>query len=175
MAVTHSKVSAATDSADTNLVRPSDWNDDHVVVPDATFPGYEIDYVEITTNATATATTEGTANTLISGNAIAYDGSTRVKIECWFPWVVPASGTVHNANLILYDGSSSIGAIDLASWNPSNPVRSVPVYGVRYLTPSAATHTYSVRGYVDSGTATWVCGTGGSANVVPAFLRITKA
>jgi hypothetical protein len=31
MAITHSKVSAIADGADTSLVRPSDWNDDHVV------------------------------------------------------------------------------------------------------------------------------------------------
>ena len=35
MSVTHSKVSAVADGADTSLVRPSDWNDDHVVALDA--------------------------------------------------------------------------------------------------------------------------------------------
>lgn len=32
MAVTHKKVSAVPDEANTSLVRPSDWNDDHVLV-----------------------------------------------------------------------------------------------------------------------------------------------
>lgn len=31
MAVTHSKVSAVSDGADTDLVRPSDWNADHTI------------------------------------------------------------------------------------------------------------------------------------------------
>lgn len=33
MAITHSKVSAEPDDPDTSLVRPSDWNDDHVFDP----------------------------------------------------------------------------------------------------------------------------------------------
>lgn len=139
--------------------------------------GYEFDYVEITSAATATATTEATANSLITGNAVTYDGSTRVKIEAWFSHVaVPSSaGSLRNANSVLYDGSSSIGLWNLTSMDIARVARSTPVYMVRYLTPSAASHTYSVRGYVDSGTGTWNAGAGGSGNSMPAWMRITKA
>jgi len=47
MAITHAKVSAVADSADVNLVRPSDWNASHVI---------RSDEVVATTNATLTAT-----------------------------------------------------------------------------------------------------------------------
>ena len=31
ISITHAKTSSVTDGADTSLVQPSDWNDDHVV------------------------------------------------------------------------------------------------------------------------------------------------
>lgn len=138
-------------------------------------PGYEFDYVEITSSGTSTATSEATATAIITGAAVTYDGSTRIKIEAWFARVTPASGAVHNANSVLYDGSSSIGLFSLPSYDPAVLVRNAPTYLVRYLTPSAAAHTYSIRGFVDSGTGTWVAAAGGSGNGMPAWMRITKA
>lgn len=40
MAVTHAKVSSVSDGGDTSLVRPSDWNADHVGVPVHSYLGY---------------------------------------------------------------------------------------------------------------------------------------
>jgi hypothetical protein len=47
----------------------------------AHLPGFELDYVERTTPLTVTATTAATAQTFIDGNAVTYDGSTRIKVE----------------------------------------------------------------------------------------------
>ncbi len=136
-------------------------------------PGYEFDYAQITSNASITATTEATANTVVSGNAVTYDGSTIVLIHAFAPLVAPGTGAVW-IRFQLYDGSSSI-ADTWGYWQPASPPEYVPVNLFRRLTPSNASHTYSLRAYqANSNTGTVFAGAGGSGNVVPAFIRITK-
>lgn len=133
-------------------------------------PGYEFDYVQKTSQTAISATTEATANTVVTGSAVTYDGSTVVEIEFYAPYF-EAPGS-QNARIALYDGSSSIGI--WAVLTPSSSTSRVPVCLKRRLTPSAAAHTYSVRAYVDSGAAVVDGGAGGSGARMPAFIRITK-
>lgn len=57
--IKHAFVSGKTDSADTTLVRPSDWNDDHIIDGDVEFNGHNIstsgNNLTITTNDGGTA------------------------------------------------------------------------------------------------------------------------
>ena len=50
----------------------------------------------------------------------------------------------------------------------------IAVHAFRRLTPSNASHTYSIRGFVTSGTGVAAAGAGGSTALMPAFIRITK-
>lgn len=137
-------------------------------------PGYEFDYVEKTSNTSITATTEGTANTVVTGNAVSYDGSTTVLIEFFaFSMNVP-SGAGNNITAYLYDGSSSIGFLGRVRTPAAGTLQEVTVRMARRLTPSNASHTYSIRASVNTGTGSVDAGAGGSATVVPAFIRITK-
>jgi|GEM_PF-5575985 len=133
-------------------------------------PGYEFDYVEITTaSISITATTEGTANTIVTANAVSYDGSTKAVIHFFCGRVEPpASGYLWIA---LYDGASSIGQWGLQQ-SGSTGGRAMK-FEYR-LTPSNASHTYSVRGFVGSGTGTIYSGAAGSGNQMPTFIRQTK-
>lgn len=131
-------------------------------------PGYELDYAERTSNTSITATSEATANTIVTGSSVAYDGSTIVKVEFWCDHMKGASG--QDLRIWLYDGSSSIGFI---TYTESQSY--VGGYGVRRITPSNASHTYSVRASVGgASTGVVAAGAGGSGAVAPAFLRITK-
>ncbi len=137
----------------------------------------ELDYVQITSNVSPTATTEATANTVVTGSAVTYDGSTPVVLEFFSETVRPTATGGASLSLYLYDGSSSIGRIGLLS-NPApsgSNVLGVPVHIKRRLTPSAASHTYSIRAAVSSGTGLISAGAGGSTAVMPAFIRITAA
>jgi hypothetical protein len=138
-------------------------------------PGYELDYVEKTSSTNITATTEGTADTIVTGSAVAYDGSTIVLIEFFSPSVRPATDAVadRTVSVTLYDGASSIG-IWGQTVTPAQNDDNKPFLLQRRLTPSAATHTYSVRAYVTGGTGTVSGGAGGAAAAMPAFIRITK-
>lgn len=141
-------------------------------------PGYEFDYVEKTSSTSITATSEGAANTVVTANAVAYDGSTIILVEFFAQEVEPPAGN-HNITLVLYDdtggGAASIGKVGpFTSSDGTNLGRQLGAILHRRLTPSNATHTYSIRAFVDSGTGSVVAGAGGSGASMPAFIRQTK-
>jgi hypothetical protein len=137
-------------------------------------PGYEFDYVEFTSTVSPTATTEATANTVVTGSAVSYDGSTVVIIE----FVCGDAGAPPGANnfmqLWLYDGSSSIGYMGLILNNVVTNTARMPIVLRHRLTPSNASHTYSIRGSVNTGTGQLNAGAGGGGTAMPGYIRITK-
>jgi hypothetical protein len=48
------------------------------------------------------------------------------------------------------------------------------VHLVRRLTPTAASHTYKIRGWSSSGTAVVHAGAGGAGTVMPGFIRVVQ-
>jgi hypothetical protein len=151
-----------------------------VLASDGTDIGWvstELDYVQVTSDTNITATTEATANTIVTGSAVAYDGSTIVIIEFWCNHAGPtATGGTNDVRFWLYDGSSSIGFIAYYQQDQASGQRQyAPIIGRRRITPSNATHTYSVRASVSAATGLVAAGAGGSGNVAPAYIRITRA
>jgi len=141
----------------------------------SSYIGHELDYVEFTSPVSITATSEATANTIVTGSAVAYDGSTVVLIEFFAPYLTVPASAVNDTIFCLYDGSSSIGFMGLISTVSSATTQRLSNPRLaRRLTPSNASHTYSIRAYVGSGTASVGAGSGGVANHVPGFIRITK-
>jgi hypothetical protein len=135
-------------------------------------PGYEFDYAQVTGGVTITATTEAGATTVVTGNAVTYDGSTKILIEFWAAGMNVTTGAT--GYLVLYDGSSSIGYIYSVTDGGSAGTQYQTVYTAIRITPSAAAHTYSVRGLKTSGTVSTVGGAGGSGADYPQYIRITK-
>jgi hypothetical protein len=168
--VTHAFTNPKSDSGDATVTRPSDWNAAHVVTG---LPGEELDYVEKTTNTSITATTEAAANTVVTANAVAFNGSTTVMIEFFSPSIATQATSSVFVTCWLYDGSSSIGLIGRVRTTAA-VAGAWALTGKRRLTPSNATHTYSIRAMTTSGTSTVEGGAGGTAANMPAFIRITR-
>jgi hypothetical protein len=143
-------------------------------------PGYEIDYVEFTSNVACTATTEATANTVVTSNAVTFDGSMIVNIEFFSIGVeTPAANVI--GRLWLYEkvgaaAAASIGEIGLLNGDggTSSGIMRQSAHLVRRMTPTAASVIYSIRGSVASGTMTVDAGAGGTATPFPGYIRITK-
>src|SRR4051794_26014772 len=76
----------------------------------ANLAGSELDYVGITSPVAISATSEATANTIVTGSSVAYDGSTIVMLDFFAPYV-EVNNTV--LKFVLYDGSSSVGLLGL--------------------------------------------------------------
>jgi len=137
--------------------------------------GAELDYVEFTSAVNPTATTEATADTVVTGGSVAYDGSTIVLIEFFAVNARPAIVNGANISLWLYDGSGSIGLFGFISASAALGGQNVPVRLACRLTPSNASHTYSIRASVSTGTGLVNAGAGGAGNPMPGYIRIVTA
>lgn len=131
----------------------------------------ELAYAEFTSPVSITATVEASADSVVSAGAVTFDGSTEVFVEFFCPAARPAASASVSLEVWLFDGSSSIGRIALINSQAANNANT-PVEGRRRLTPSAASHTYSVRATVTSGTGSVTAGAGGAGNYVPGYIRI---
>ncbi len=133
-------------------------------------PGYELDYAQITSAASITASTAATANTVVSGASVTYDGGP-VIVTISAPWHQGGTGGNEIVQLLYLDGSNLLemarGYTNL-SLGPEVSVK---------LTPSAGAHTFSWRCYTNgnSGTRQVNAGTGTGGAYRPAFIRVVKA
>ncbi len=135
-------------------------------------PGYVMDYVEKTTPTTVSATTEGTPTDVVVGNSVTF-AAIPYRFEFFAPRVdVAASDVVRFA---LYDSTTSIGIWSVYTASSGTVTWQTHVSLVRYITPTAAAHTYKVAAWRSSSNGTVQAGVGGAAAFMPAFLRITVA
>lgn len=130
--------------------------------------GHEFDYVQTTSSGNITATSDATANTIVTANAVTYDGSTIVVISAYITFLTTGTNFI---TVVLYDGSSPIGRMGIVGVSASR----FPFFAQHRLTPSAAAKTYSIRAFVDAGTGTFNSGAGGAAAYMPSFIRQNKA
>lgn len=136
--------------------------------------GTELDYKQITADVTGiTATTEGTAVAVITANSITYDG-TKVRVEAFAPASYGSGGGVEAHYVILRD-ATVVGQFN-AIPNSATTDKGSAVNGLVYDTPSAGAHTYKLAAFTGTGqTLNVSAGLGGSGNLLPAFLRVTRA
>ena len=131
----------------------------------------EVAYVEFTSDVSVTATTAGTANQIVSAGAITYE-NVKHKIEFWCArYSAPAQQTW----FLLRDGTTILGTLGNVQASDAEPGVTLE----RYITPTAASHTYNIASYLGgAGTGTFKAGTGGSAGdgttYLPGFIRVTR-
>jgi len=169
MAITvkHSKVSTIPDDADTSLVRPSDWNDDHVLtgtVPVAnggtgvsTSSGANsVVLRDANVNINANAFNDGYTNTAASGTQIVLTASSvrRYTITGSGGQTIklPDATTLVNGEIFEFDNNQSSGAITVNN-NSNTLVVSVPSGGlvrVNLLSNSIAAGSWDRHDYAPS-------------------------
>lgn len=135
----------------------------------------ELNYTEFTTNVTTSATTEGTAGTVVTASSgLTFDGVTKILVEFFSPNVNVGTGS-RWTNFWLYDGATSIGGIGETD-SPTAGFGGMAMCH-REFTPPAATKTYGIRASVGggAGTSTIVADVGGITKQPPGFIRISKA
>lgn len=136
----------------------------------------ELGYIEKRVNTSVTATTEATANTIVTLPFILFDGSTDIIIEVGMnAWGQTSTSAVNR--LVLFDdsgsGASAIGtlfqgvAFSTSTGKPGFTVR-------RKFTPAAGYHQYSLRGWVSVASTWTIAGdTFGAGIDAPAYMRVT--
>ncbi len=139
----------------------------------AAYASRTLDYAEATGDVSVTHTTEGTADTLVAGNAITVDGATAVLLEFFAPaWF--NNNNSRTLTVVFTDGTTVLGKV--ASFNgPANPSDiTFPVARYRY-TPVAGTYTFTAKVYANTGTNVTVrAGAGGTGAYAPMFLRVSN-
>lgn len=126
----------------------------------------ELSCTQITAPVSVTATTSATANTVVTAPAYAFDGVSPLLIEADFSSVVQGTTWI---TFVLYDGSTELG-----EWGWNTGLKGTThLHLERELTPSAGTHTYSIRAFVDAGTGHVYAGTGAINTEMPGLLRLT--
>ena len=135
----------------------------------------EISYTEFTSDVNVTASTEATANTIVTAPAYTYDGNTAVLVQfyAYAIWHTPANNFIDS--FYLYDGSSSIGRIALNESLDNFIQEQGPILATYRITPSAGSHTFSVRAATGGITLVVGAGTGGNGASVPGYIRIIPA
>lgn len=141
-------------------------------------PGYEIGYDEITSSVTVASNAEATGTTIITCAAHTFDGS---PVICTFyAPLLYTSGQVADTALgiSLFESTTEIARIGEMFNGPTlTDGLGVPVLMQMRFTPTAASHTYIVKAYVDkagSTTSQIVSGNKGTAGRAPAFVRFAK-
>ena len=137
--------------------------------------GKELDYVEITTPASITETTEAGADTVLTSSSVAYDGATDILIVVqapyWAPDTVAAGRAIQG---YLYEDSTSLGRVGLWFSQVAGVNAHQPLHIEFPHTPASASIVYTFRCAVTAGTGTVGAGAGGAGNDIQAFMRITR-
>lgn len=133
-------------------------------------PGQQFDYAQITANSAGiTATTEGTSQAVITGNSVYYDGS-RVKVEFFVPKL--SSAASQTVTFVVYRDSTVVGQVFAGTVNTTLGAVDCALFD----TPgSAGAHVYALKAFVSASTLTVNAGAGGAGNLVPGWLRVSKA
>lgn len=121
-----------------------------------------------------TNTVEASADTIVTASAITCDGISDILVTFYAPYVRP--DTTLAARLVqmwLFEDGSSIGRIGLLR-TPAAGSDEKGFTAMRRLTPTAGSHTYSVRATVNVATGAVGAGVGGAGNDVPGYISIKR-
>jgi len=126
-------------------------------------------YQTFTTDVTVSGASGAAAGTIISSGAATY-AAVLHRIE-FFACQVTGSGS-WNCIFVLYDGSTELGR--LAAIGGSAGSDFTPIMLVRYITPTAGSHTYIIKAFATAGTSQVVsASTGAAGGYSPGYVRIT--
>lgn len=136
-----------------------------------------ISYVEFNTDVTISATTAATANTVVTAAAFTPNGADTYYVEFFAPAVSLGTSVGAQILIVLYDNGSQIsaGASQIGQFvNPAAATFINECYASSpRLTPSNASHTYSIRAFRVTANGS-VNGTSG-ATTQPGYVRVVKA
>lgn len=135
-------------------------------------PGYEFDYVEITSNVSITGN-DGSPDTLITGNSVTLDGGT-VLIEIYTPVAIPQATANAAMRVWVYVDGTQAGKAELLTPVTTQAMRAPLLFRKRITGLSAGSHQFIAKGSTTSGTATFGAGAGTTTAFLPAFIRVTK-
>lgn len=144
------------------------WDTDD---PAPSMPGQELAYSQAVAPVNVTATTAATANLIVEGVSLTYDGSPVIVEFCCH--VASAAGAGAQLVFALWDASTDLGLIGML-YAAAGAQLNAPVDVRRRITPTAGTHNYRIVGYATVGSGTAYAGPGGASQWSPMYVRVTR-
>lgn len=134
-----------------------------------------VDYAQITSGTVSiTATTEGTANSIVTGAGFTADGTSYYLVNFFSPQARPDTGAAgRRLTFVLLEGGTVIGQWGVL-FDPAASNDSKPIFLSTRLQPSAGSRTYQCAAFVNAGTGAVVGGAGGTGTATPAYIMVTK-
>lgn len=133
-------------------------------------PGFEYAYNAFSADVTITATSAATAQAVVAGTAVTYDGST-IFVEFFSPYGINVAGNL--LNFELYDGVTDVAL--MGSLGAAAAING-PIYLRTRIAAASGSHTYNIKAWTGGGSATVKAGTGsGGGSLVNGFVRVVKA
>lgn len=138
--------------------------------------GQELGYSQRVTTLGITATTELTAQQVVTGPNIVFDGVTIAMITLSCPALIPPAAGLNAIYAILTDNGVSIGQVGLRQAVNAGANNTDPFERSVRITPSAGAHVYEFRSWADTNNgAAVIAGAGGPGTNFPAYIRIVQA
>lgn len=138
--------------------------------------GALLNAVSITSDVTVTGTSEAGGTTVITSGSVTVDGSTTVEIEFFTPDIQFLPNSLGNQMILdLYEDSTILGRINAFKPSAAASTQAAAFHKLR-RTPSAGSHTYTVKGWKSnaSDTAIVKAGAGGTGAFVAAYIKIAR-
>lgn len=132
--------------------------------------GRELSYTEVSSTATVTATVEATPQTVISANALVFDGATRISVEFQVATCSSASANAQVIANLWDDTTTDLGRLWVEGAG-SGQAGQGGIYCRRFFTPSTGTHTYRIRCWRQTADVTLSA----TSPYLPIFMRISEA
>lgn len=156
-----------------NTVITSAWGKSVADAINGAIP-HELAYTQLTAIRTVTSTTEVSADAVIIGPAVTYDGATPVLVECFAPAALPPPAASAQLHLWLYQDGVSIGRLAFIL-SAAAAQAAVPVHAARRLTPTAGSHQFTFAATVSGASGSVNGGPGGVGQYMPGYIRVTRA
>jgi hypothetical protein len=133
--------------------------------------GAELQYTEITTGVTITATSNATPDVCITGAALTFDGATSIMVEVFSYSLSTPAQQGGEVSLYVWDGATNLGRVVRQGGGGTATNIACVCFRMR-VTPTAGSHTFSVRGTVNVSSGFFSAGSAPGQS--PAYLRVTR-
>lgn len=127
---------------------------------------------EFTAPVSITATTEATANTIVTAPSASFTGAQVIYVEFFSPAVSLPVGDF-NCIFALFQDGLSIGRFGQVEAESTGIASITPVFLRFPYTPPSGAHIFDVRAFVNAGTVTIQAGIGGTGVFLPGALQIS--
>lgn len=135
-----------------------------------------LSHVEKASGTSITATTEGTAQVIVTSGACVVDGSSTYILEAFISNYKNASANANEIIMLFHDDTAGVA---IGQFHDGNVPAALNAFGGgtfrKRFVPAAGTRTYSLRAFVANANGVNIqAGAGGAGQLLPCYIEVRK-